>query len=265
MLTFFKKLIPVHYKDYLKKQILLIKNRGDKFICPCCNYSSKTLALIGENSEINKTYKVIGAGRRNGECLKCGSADRVRLIYTYLQYEIDFFNKCKNRSVLHIAPEKQISEKFIDANFPEYICGDLFTEGYSYPDYVTNMNILNLPFQNNSFDLILCNHVLEHVPADIAAMKELYRVLKTGGTAILQVPISKTIPQTIENSSITDPKERELTFGQHDHVRIYGCDYKNRLESVGFTVETINISEKYQKFGLISEEDIFIARKKLGN
>jgi predicted SAM-dependent methyltransferase len=91
---------------------------------------------------------------------------------------------------LHIAPEKQISEEFRRLNFINYVCGDYFTAGYSYPDYVQNMDILNLTFNDNYFDFLLCNHVLEHITKDIDAMKELYRVLKKNRNAILQVPIS---------------------------------------------------------------------------
>jgi len=123
------------------------------------------------------------------------------------------------------------------------------------------MNVLNIPFEDDYFDLIICNHLLEHVPEDISAMKELYRVLKKPGKAILQVPISKKLDITYEDFSITDPKQREASFGQFDHVRIYGQDYKDRLESAGFKVERINISDEFMKYGIAKEEDIFIGRK----
>lgn len=245
----------------IQRLIDLILHSGNTYKCPFCNYSSKHLAPIGVHSTVLEKYKVIGGGARKGGCYKCGSVDRVRLIYTYLQYEIDFFNKFKKKKILHIAPEKHISDFFLKNNFSEYICGDLFTEGYSYPDYVINLNILNLSFQDNHFDFIICNHVLEHIPNDISAMEELYRVLNKGGTGILQVPISKIITQTLEDFSITDPKDREQIFGQYDHVRIYGSDYKKRLESVGFKVDLINISAKYKEFGLLPDEDIYLVKK----
>jgi ubiquinone/menaquinone biosynthesis C-methylase UbiE len=123
------------------------------------------------------------------------------------------------------------------------------------------MSVLNIPFEDNYFDLIICNHVLEHIPNDIDAMKEIYRVLKKGGEAILQVPISKNSEITFENFSITEPKEREIVFGQFDHVRIYGQDYPTRLEKSGFKPQRINISKKYEKYGLNLDEDLFIGRK----
>lgn len=108
---------------------------------------------------------------------------------------------------------------------------------------------------------MVCNHLHEHVPADIDSMKELYRVLKPSGKAILQVPISKNLDKTFEDFSVTDPEEREIVFGQFDHVRIYGQDYTDRLSSVGFKVERINISREYEKYGLSMDEDIFIGKK----
>ena len=109
--------------------------------------------------------------------------------------------------------------------------------------------------------MIICNHVLEHIPNDLEAMKELYRVLKVGGVAVLQVPISKNSFTTFEDPSVIDPNEREKTFGQSDHVRIYGQDYVDRLISCGFKATRINISEEYSHWGVDIEEDIFIAEK----
>ena len=249
----------MHYR--VQKAIILFQHLGTTYKCPFCNYSSKDLSTIGVHSVILEKMEVIGGGIRKGGCFKCGAVDRVKLIYAYLEYELNFFKKNKDEKVLHIAPEKQISDRFIKNKFSEYFCGDFFTEGYVYPSYVVKMNILNLPFHENYFDFIICNHVFEHIIHDIDAMKELYRVLRKGGRGILQVPISKKITQTIEDFAVTEPSERAKVFGQYDHVRIYGCDYKERLESAGFTVNIINISNKYKKFGLISNEDIYLIKK----
>src|SRR5690606_19939096 len=141
------------------------------------------------------------------------------------------------------------------------VCGDLFTEGYEYAAHVQNMNVMDIPYGDHHFDYVLCNHVLEHIPEDTKAMKEIFRVLKPGGSAILQVPISKNSAQTVEDFTIEDPKKREELFGQFDHVRIYGQDYVNRLESAGFKVNRLNISQKYQKLGVNPEEDLFVCEK----
>lgn len=247
--------------NYLVFNFTLFKNKGSKYTCPFCNYSSEKLNPIGLKSEVITRNKIIGAGLRNGACLKCGSVDRVRLLFLFLKNEYRIFDKGININILHIAPEKQISEKFHQLKFKNYVCGDYFTEGYSYPSYVQNMNILNLQFKDNYFDFLLCNHVLEHITNDIEAMKEIFRVLKKNSSAILQVPISFINEKTIEDDNVTSPEGREKNYGQYDHVRIYGKDYIHRLESVGFKVETIDIAEKYQKYGVIENEIIFLVTK----
>ena len=127
-------------------------------------------------------------------------------------------------------------------------------------------DICNMPFEQNSFDFILCNHVLEHIIDDTKAMKELFRVLNLNGTAIVQVPINQNSKKTFEDNSITDKKERIIKFGQYDHVRIYGLDFFNDLKSVGFNVNPIKYSKTFSddeinKFGLIKEEIIPVCKK----
>ncbi|WP_435622903.1 class I SAM-dependent methyltransferase [Flagellimonas sp.] len=252
-----KKLIP----SSLKQRIRMTLYSGDKYICPICGFKSKDFFPTGFDIPVIRQKEIIGAGRRNAGCYKCGSNDRERLIYTYLSEKLNLFKESKDLKILHLAPEKNLSKALLSSGFTHYVCGDLFTEGYSYPDYVQNMNVLDIPYEDNYFDVIICNHLLEHVPDDIKAMKELYRVLARGGKAILQVPISKNSEETFEDFSIADPKEREAVFGQFDHVRIYGQDYVQRLTSAGFTVERTNISEEFPKYGLLNDEDIFIGHK----
>ena len=244
----------------IKRQIRLLLHSGSKYKCPFCNYSSKDLALIGLDIPVLNQKQVVGGGKRFAGCHKCGSSDRTRLVYIYLKEELSIYNE-KHKNILHIAPEKHISKPLIAFGFDKYVCGDLFTEGYQYPAHVENINILNIPYPDNTFDLIICNHVLEHIPTDIAAMKELHRVLKTDGEAILQVPISKNSAQTFEDFTVTEPKQREMVFGQFDHVRIYGQDYVDRLADAGFAVNRINISSKYSKYGLNKDEDLFLCKK----
>src|SRR5690606_19858714 len=114
---------------------------------------------------------------------------------------------------------------------------------------MTQQDITNTSFENDTFDLIFCAHVLEHIPDDMKAMRELLRILKPGGLAILQVPIKDffngmAIDKTYEDPGITDPKERERVFGQRDHVRIYGRDFKDRLENAGFKVSVDNFGDR---------------------
>lgn len=244
----------------IKKTIKLFWHHGDVYQCPFCNYSSRDLEIIGLEKQVFKDRYVIGAGRRTGGCFKCGSTDRERLIYIYLKDIIHIFDSESRLNILHIAPESNLSKRILESGNCDYVCGDLFTEGYDYPEYVKNINLLDIPYKDNTFDLIICNHVLEHIPTDLVAMKELFRVMKKGGQAILQVPISKNSEKTYEDFSITDSIDRENAFGQFDHIRIYGQDYPARLESIGFNVNRVNISQKFMRYGLNKEEDIFVCK-----
>lgn len=245
----------------IKIQLWLLKHKGNKYSCPFCGYSSDMMLPFGENNEAIQKYHIIGAGRRNVRCLKCGSHDRERLIYLYLKYVACIFDSSKALDILHIAPEPRLSQVLLKSNM-HYVCGDLFTEGYTYPEYVSNMNVLDLPFEDNTFDIILCNHVLEHIPEDRKAMKEIYRALKPDGFALLQVPISYRLEHTIEDFSIQDPHLREIKFGQKDHCRLYSKDYVDRLQECGFKVDVLNISKDYSLYGVNPEENLFICHKK---
>jgi len=250
----------MNFFEKIQRKIKLNTHAGTLYQCPFCGYQSKDLETVGHDLPILKKKHVIGGGKRAAGCYKCHSRDRERLLYTFLIEELKLPSD-KNISILHIAPEPKLSQVLLKQNFKEYICGDLFTEGYSYPAHVKNMNVLDLNFRDNHFDLFLCNHVLEHIPEDIRAMKEIFRVLKPGGHALLQVPISKNSAETVEDFTIEDPKKREELFGQFDHCRIYGQDYVTRLESVGFKINRINISDKYPSYGLNPEEDLFFCEK----
>jgi SAM-dependent methyltransferase len=129
------------------------------------------------------------------------------------------------------APEQAFYKLFRNQKNIDYTTTDLFS-----PLADVKADICNLPFEDNSYDIIFCNHVLEHIPDDTKAMQELFRVLKPGGMAILQIPQDLKREVTFADDSITDQKERAAIFGQYDHVRIYGRDYFDKLRSIGFTV-----------------------------
>ncbi len=236
---------------------------GRKYTCPFCHYSSRDLKPIGIDVPVLQDKQVVGGGKRFGGCYKCGSYDRERLVYAFLKEKMKIFDNGNEKSILHIAPEHNLSKILLEFGFREYICCDLFAPGYTYPKHVLNINILNIPYSDHTFDLVICNHVLEHIPADMRAMKELKRVLKPGGSAILQVPISKNSLVTYEDFSVTEPKQRVTVFGQSDHIRIYGQDYVNRLEESGFKVNRINISREFIHYGLNPDEDLFIGDRQL--
>lgn len=187
------------------------------------------------------------------------SLERHRLLWLYLKNETTFFKA--PAKVLHFAPEQAFYKRFKKLKNINYTTTDL-----NSPLADVKADICNLPFAENSFDIILCNHVLEHIPDDVKAMQELYRVLKPNGWGIFQIPQDIQRQETFEDNSITDKKERAKIFGQYDHVRIYGMDYFEKLRSVGFKVEAVDYTkeisiEEVEKFRLAKGELIPLVRK----
>lgn len=243
------------------KDIRLIVFSGNRYKCPFCGHQSSRLGKFGYSNSVILDKQIIGAGLRRSRCYKCNSSDRERLVFAFLEKESGFFQIKFNSKILHISPERNLSEFIRIKKYSEYIGGDLFTEGYTYPEFVQNMDITDIPFPENYFDLIICNHVLEHIPDDGKAIKELYRVLKPKGLAVLQVPISLVLNDSYEDSSITTPDKRAEVFGQYDHVRIYGQDYPKKLSNSGFSVKVLDISSKYPELGLNQKELLYTATK----
>ncbi|MBW1294275.1 class I SAM-dependent methyltransferase [Aquimarina litoralis] len=168
------------------------------------------------------------------------SLERHRLLWLYLKNETGFFTS--KAKVLHFAPEQAFYKRFRRLKNLEYTTTDL-----NSPLADVKADICNLPFASNEYDVIFCNHVLEHIPDDTKAMQELLRVLKPGGMAILQIPQDLSRDETFEDDTITDPKERAKIFGQYDHVRVYGKDYFEKLRSIGFQVQEVDYTNKLSK------------------
>lgn len=201
------------------------------------------LLLKGNNVEdpINgKTYSRFlpyGYGgsvkRKNALSPQTLSLERHRLLWLFLKNKTDFFS-AKAR-MLHVAPEQCFYKIFKGMNNLSYVTADL-----NSPLAEVKMDLHNIPFENDSFDVIFCNHVLEHVEDDIRCMSELYRVLKPGGWAILQSPVDILRQSTLQDPSIQSEDDREKHYWQKDHMRLFGLDYKDRLASVGFNVHVEN-------------------------
>ena len=168
--------------------------------------------------------------RENALCPNCLTLERHRLMYLFLKEKTPFFKD--NLKVLHVAPEICFIKEFESLKNLDYITADIES-----PLAKVKMDIHDIPFEENTFDVAFCNHVMEHVDDDIKAMSELHRVLKPGGWAIIQIPFYEPVPETtFEDPTITDPAERERIFHQDDHVRLYGKDYPERLRKAGFKV-----------------------------
>jgi predicted SAM-dependent methyltransferase len=159
------------------------------------------------------------------------SLERHRLLWLYLQNETDFFTSTTKKKILHFAPEQEFYKRFKKQTNIDYTTTDLLS-----PLADVKADICNLPFEDNAYDIIFCNHVLEHIPDDTKAMQELYRVLKPSGMGIFQIPQDLSRATTFSDDSIVDQKERAKIFGQYDHVRVYGRDYFDKLRTIGFKV-----------------------------
>ena len=231
-----------------------------KYKCIFCKGHFRRLLRIGLKNDV--AINLIGGGYRYALCPRCYSTDRERLVYWYITKKSNILNSSKNIRLLHVAPEKNLQKMLKSFSHIEYISGDLNPS----TNFNIRVDITYMNFEDNFFDVIICNHVLEHIKDDQKAMSELFRVLKPKGLAILQAPISKALKETYEDFTITNPEEREKYFGQKDHVRIYAKDYKQRLESAGFKVELYDIKhdlsiKEIEHLGINKEEILYVCHK----
>ena len=229
--------------------IRAIPYQGNKLTCPCCN------ARLNKFLSAKPGSKLLS----NRICPKCDSWPRHRGLLLYLKNKTNFF--VDRLRVLHIAPKYCLQKTFKTLSNLDYVSADL-----SSPIAMVKIDITDIPYADNYFDVILCNHVLEHITDDRQAMRELFRVLKPNGWSILQVPMDRDRAQTFEDFSVTSLKERERLFGQYDHVRRYGRDYQDRLKQAGFTVRLDSYlkdldREVSQKYKLNKKEDIYLCSK----
>jgi len=225
MLKYLVRKIPRKYLiklSYIFNKFAPLIYYGNKVHCPICGGSFRKFLPYGA-----KTW------REDRLCPKCLSLDRHRLLWHYLQERTTLFTG-KNK-LLHIAPEQCFYAYFKKSALITYITADLES-----PLADVKMDIVKMPFADKEFDFVLCNHVLEHIPDDYKAMSEIYRIMKKGAIAILNVPLDKNRGKTLEDPAIDTPEKRKKHYWAHDHVRLYGLDYKARLESVGFIVEPVS-------------------------
>jgi SAM-dependent methyltransferase len=208
--------------------------------CPICGYHG-TFISVGH------------PGRWDARCLNCGSRERHRLLHLWITEGGG--DKLAGKRVLHFAPEKAFMRRMRGNRL--YETADLMQAGVTH-----KVDITDTKLPDGNYDVVLANHVLEHIPDDRAAMRELFRLLQSGGLALLTVPINATRPTTYENPAISAAPQRWAHFSAHDHVRYYGLDFSDRLIEAGFQVETFRVSpEDEVKYGLLRDEWIYVARK----
>ncbi len=234
--------------SYWIKPLLVLFYKGNKHQDPIDGKSFRSFLPYG-----------YGKQRPNVLSPSTLSLERHRLLWLWLKNKTDLFTK--EQKLLHFAPEQAFYKRFKKMKHLDYTTTDL-----NSPLADVKADICNLPFADNSFDSILCNHVLEHIPDDQKAMQEIFRILKPGGMAILQIPLDMNRAKTFEDDSITDPKKRAEIFGQYDHVRVYGRDYFNKLRDVGFDVKEVDYTaelslQEIEKFRITKGEIIPVGIK----
>jgi SAM-dependent methyltransferase len=198
--------------------------RGNRFECPICGGRFRRLRH--------------GRGRRNVQCPRCGSYERMRALWLFLRDEVRIAEP-PERSVLHFAPERRIAERLAALPHLHYITADI-EPGVAMETF----DITAIPFPDNSFDLVICSHVLEHVERDGVAMSEVWRTLRPGGVALFMQPVDFGRAETYEDASIVDPAERVRAFNQYNHVRIYGRDIADRFQAAGFEITERRYTEE---------------------
>jgi SAM-dependent methyltransferase len=224
---------------------------GFQRYCPCCRSYLRRFT----------PYPKPESGRvprSEAKCPVCSALERHRMIVRYLEDRTDLWNGQPKR-LLHVAPETQIRSILSGAPGVRYVSTDL-----ALRQPMVQADLTKLSFADETFDVIYCSHVLEHVPDDVQAMRELRRVLRHDGWAILQVPIVRDV--TYEDFSITSPEARLAAFGQRDHVRAYGRDYLDRLRAAGFSVTVDHYARELppaeqRRLGVMPQEDVYVCRR----
>lgn len=236
--------------SYLVRPIIAFSLKGDTFTDPIDGKSFRKFLPYG-----------YGKQRENALSPSTLSLERHRLMWLFLRDETPFFTSTEKLKTLHIAPEQCFLDIFRKQKNLDYITSDLES-----PIADVKADICDLPFDDNSFDVVFCNHVLEHITDDTKAMQELFRVLKKGGFGIFQIPQDLSREHTFEDDTIKDRTERAKIFGQYDHVRVYGRDYFDKLRSIGFKVDEVDYTkkiapEKLERFCLMKNEILPVCYK----
>ena len=236
--------------SYVFKYFAPILLRGNNVECPVCEKKFKRFLAYGYGEQ----------NRPNVLCPHDFTLERHRLMWYYLRNHSNFFT-AESLKVMHVAPEQCFLGKFKKQKNLDYVTSDLES-----PIADMHFDLHSIPLEDNQYDVIFCNHVMEHVDDYLQCMKELYRIMKPGGWGIMQVPVDYNRDDTYEDPTITDPKEREKHYWQYDHVRLFGKNYPDKLREAGFLVEDFEFKkemskEEYERYRFQDFEILYIVRK----
>ena len=264
MLKIIKKYLPkvivhIFYKFIHFCRAILLK--GDSYFCPICKFKASKFLSYGQDYDAIKKFKIIGMGhRKNALCPNCLCKDRERLVYLFLEKQLKEKKINSVSKIIHFSPEYSLENNFFRKKFTNYTNADI-TNGKCNID----IDLQNFNYKEKNFDLVICNHVLEHIENDLIALKNIYLILKPKGLAILQVPLSTIIKKDFKKENINTDKERLYNYGQIDHVRVFSKEnYLDKLKHVGFKLK-LDYMEKEKKniisYGLNLEEFIIQVEK----
>lgn len=258
--NFYRSVIDLAICHYYK--LVYLKYKGKGFTCNFCQATYQKFVpeypALDIAAAINTNEVIAGYGK-NVYCPNCISKNRERLLLAVIQNMLSI----ENKTILHFSPEKHLYNYLKSRAIVTTV--DIMPGFYTNIDNsISYANATSLHFKNGSFDIIIANHIFEHIPEDQKAMKELYRVLNVGGTAVLQVPYSEKLETTIEDPFLNDPKKQARLFGQKDHVRIYALtDYIKRLQIAGFTVEVLSYKmlQQFKAYAIQEKENVVLCYK----
>lgn len=225
--------------------------RGAAHECPVCGASIRAFTHGGGSLK----------PRTRGYCPRCNAKARHRRVWVHCQRHTDLFDR-KVR-LLHVAPKYCLSRRIARMENVDYVAVDL----QEAPHVTVLGDLTDLPLPSESFDAILCVHVLEHIPDDRAAIGEMWRVLREGGWAVVSVPLDLE-SRTFEDPSIVSPEDRRRSFGEADHVRVYGRDISERFEEAGFETALFMAGALedalVERHGLTRDEHVLMCTKPVG-